>query len=338
MAASGASGARVVVLGATGNVGTSLVSALQEDTGVDSIVAVARRPLGTQHSKVEWRQADVRTTDLVPVFQGADAVVHLAWLIQPSHDEPRMRATNVAGSGRIFAAAAAAGVPTLVYASSVGAYAAGPKDRAVDESWPATGIPRSFYSVHKARVEAMLDRFASEHPQVRVVRLRPGLIFKRGAASEIKRYFLGRLVPSLAIRRGALPVLPAPPGLRVQAVHADDVADAYRRAVLSDVRGAFNIAADPVLGADELAGLLGARPVTVPAGLARAAVSLSWQARLQPTPPGWVDLGLGVPIMDVSRARRELGWMPRRSSLEALDELLEGIPQHAHEATPALRV
>ena len=58
---------------------------------------------------------------------------------------------------------------------------------------------------------------------------------------------------------------PAVPGLRFQAVHADDVADAYRRAVLSDVSGPFNIAADPVIGNAELSRLLDARPVPVPA-------------------------------------------------------------------------
>ena len=86
--------------------------------------------------KVEWRGADVTTSDLRPHFEGADAVVHLAWLIQPGRDKPTLRAVNVDGSARVFRATAEAGVPALVYASSVGAYSPGPKDRTVDESWP----------------------------------------------------------------------------------------------------------------------------------------------------------------------------------------------------------
>ena len=100
------------------------------------------------------------------------------------------------GSARVFRAAADAGVASLVYASSVGAYSPGPKDRRVDESWPANGITSSFYSRHKAAVEKLLDRFEREHPQVRVVRLRPGLIFKREAASGIRRLFAGPFLPS----------------------------------------------------------------------------------------------------------------------------------------------
>jgi nucleoside-diphosphate-sugar epimerase len=57
---------------------------------------------------------------------------------------------------------------------------------------------------------------------------------------------------------------------------------------------------------------------------------------LQASEPGWLDLALGVPVMDTSRAREELGWTPRVSALDALAELLEGIPGRASGDTPAL--
>jgi nucleoside-diphosphate-sugar epimerase len=329
---------RVVVVGATGNVGTSVVSALAADDSVESVLGLARRPRGPAHPKVRWERADVRLTDLAPAFAGADAVVHLAWLLQPSHHEPRMRAVNVDGSGRVFEAAAAAGVRTLVYASSVGAYAAAPSSgRPLDEAWPATGIPSAYYARHKARVEALLDRFEAEHPEMRVVRLRPALIFKREAATAIKRYFVGPLVPPWAIRPGALPALPWPAGLRFQAVHTSDVAQAYRLAVMNDeARGAYNIAADPVIGPSEFGGIVNARIVEVPPGVVRKTLDLSWRARLQATAPGWLDMALGVPVMDTSRARSELGWTPKVSAVDALAELLSGIPVRSTGETPVL--
>src|SRR5688500_1209392 len=118
---------RVVVFGATGNVGTSLLPALVADPAVHEIVGVARRRPGLALPKVTWLAADVTADDLAPVVQGADVVVHLAWLIQPSHDERVLYEANVQGSERVFAAVAAARVPALVYASSVGAYSPGPK-------------------------------------------------------------------------------------------------------------------------------------------------------------------------------------------------------------------
>src|SRR3954463_7005357 len=137
---------RVVVTGATGNVGSSLVRRLASDPQVTSIVGLARRGPARELPKVEGGAADVSRDDLNGPFTGADVVVHLAWLIQPSHRLDVLEATNVAGSKRVFEATARAGAGALVYASSVGAYSPGPKDRAVDESWPTEGVGSSFYS------------------------------------------------------------------------------------------------------------------------------------------------------------------------------------------------
>ena len=327
---------RIVVVGATGNVGTSTVEALAADPAVEQIVGVARRRPGQERTKVEWRQADIRDADLVSLFRGADAVVHLAWLIQPSRDLATVRSVNVDGSRRVFDAVAEAQVPALVYASSVGAYSPGPKDRAVNESWPTGGIRSSFYSRHKAEVERLLDAFEAQQPDVRVVRLRPGLIFKRGAASGIRRLFAGPLLPSPLVRKELIPIVPDVPNLRFQAVHSLDVGEAYRLAATGDARGAFNIAADPVLDPQELGRLLDARPVRVPGAMLRAGALVTWKLRLQPSPPGWVDMALQVPLLDTTRARTELGWTPRHSSGETLLELIEGMHDSAGEPTPPL--
>jgi UDP-glucose 4-epimerase len=328
---------RVVVTGASGNVGTSLLRSLSQEPAVDSVLGLCRRVPKASFPKTEWRAIDVANSPLRPHFQGADAVVHPAWLIQPARDQALVRSVNVDGSARVFAAAAAAGVGTLVYASSVGAYSPGPKNRRVDESWPTTGIPSSFYSRHKAEVERLLDRFEDEHPDTRVVRLRPGLIFKREAASGIRRLFAGPLLPSPLVRPSLLPLLPLPAGLRVQAVHADDVGEAYRLAATDErARGAYNVAADPVLDAGTLGRVLDARPVRVPVRAVRAAADVSWRLRLQPTPAGWLDMGMAVPLLDSGRIRRELGWAPRHSADDALLELLDGIRRRAGAPTPPL--
>jgi UDP-glucose 4-epimerase len=265
-------------------------------------------------------------------------VVHLAWLIQPGRDKQRLYQVNVEGSARVFRAVAAARVPTLVYASSVGAYAPGPKDHRVDESWPTTGIQSSFYARHKAEVERLLDRFEDEHPDTRVVRIRPGLIFKRDAASGIRRLFAGPLLPSFLVQRRLIPVVPAHERLVFQALHSHDAGEAYRLALVNqDARGPYNIAADPVLEPGELARALGARPVPIPRGVLRGGAALAYGLRLQPSEPGWVDMAFSIPIMDTTRARTELGWSPQHSSTDALLDLLDGLRAGAGLDTPPLQ-
>lgn len=327
---------RAVVTGASGNVGTSLLTALANEPQVSEIVGLARRLPKIGFDKTTWRQADVTETALEPLFAGADVVIHLAWLIQPSRDERVTYRVNVEGSARVFDAVARAGVPSLVYASSVGAYAPGPQNAAVDESWPTTGVPSSFYSRHKAATERLLDAFESQHPDVRVVRLRPALIFKRSAATEIRRLFIGPFLPSPLVRPEMLPFLPLPKGLRTQAVHSLDVGEAYRLAIVNPVKGAFNIAAEPVLDVASLGRLLGSRTVELPPRLLRAAATVAWKLRLDPTSPGWLDMGMALPPMDTTRARAKLGWAPRFGAEQAVGELIEGLRKGAGLDTPPL--
>jgi UDP-glucose 4-epimerase len=326
---------RIVVTGATGNVGTALMRVLADDPRMSRITGLARRVPDHAPDRVEWLAADITSAPLREVFEGADAVVHLAWEIQPSHDRARLWRTNVLGSHRVFTAAVAAGVPALIHASSVGVYSPGRSDRPVSEDWPRLGVGSSLYAVHKAETERMLDRIEHGHEGMRVVRMRPALIFSRRAAASIARLFVGPLMPRRLPR--ASPVLPSLMRLRFQAVHSDDVAQAYRAAIVEKAGGAFNIAADPVIGMDDVARVTGARRVSLPAGLARAATALTWRARLQPTSEGWLDMGLGVPVMDSGRARRELGWEPRHDALAALAELIDGLAEGGSADTPALR-
>lgn len=327
---------KVVVIGATGNAGTSVLRSLRREGSVDEIVGVARRRPDVELSKVRWETADIVSDNLDPILEGADAVVHLAWAIQPSRDMQTLGAINVTGSRRVFEAVERSGVPALVYASSVGAYSPGPKDRRVGEEWPVNGIGTSFYSRHKAEVEKLLDAVEARSPSTRVVRLRPGIILKAGASCGIRRLFMGPLMPTTLVKPGRIPVMPNLKGVRTQFVHSHDVGEAYRLAILGDVRGAFNIAADPDLGFEDIARLLRARTVPVPKPLVRGAADLSWRMRLQPSPVGWVDMAVQSPLMDITRAHQQLGWNPEHTAEEALLDFVYGLNRSADLPTPPL--
>ncbi|THA86137.1 NAD-dependent epimerase/dehydratase family protein [Streptomyces sp. A0592] len=319
--------AHVVVVGATGNVGTSVVLALAEDPTVGSVLGLARRLPQWRPPKTRWQAVDVEPggADLAPLFTGADAVIHLAWKFQPTHHPAETWRTNVLGSIRVFEAVAAAGVPALVHASSVGAYSPGPKDRAVDESWPTHGWPQAAYTREKAYLERVLDTYERTHPDIRVVRMRPGFLFKRQSASEQRRIFAGRLLPSRFLRPELLPAVPDLAGLRFQALHTDDAAAAYRAAALLPVRGPFNLAADPPLDAEVLSRILDARRLPMPTAPVRAALAAAWRLHLVPASPDLFDAVLRLPLMDTSRARGELSWEPLHTSVEAVEEFLDGL-------------
>nr|WP_307671610.1 NAD-dependent epimerase/dehydratase family protein [Streptomyces sp. V2I9] len=334
-------GRRVVVTGATGNVGTAVVRALAADPGIGSVLGLARRRPALEIPKVRWDTVDLSRADnedrITALLHGADAVVHLAWRFRPTHDPVVTWRSNVLGSRRVFDSVVRGKVPALVYASSVGAYSPGPKDEpGVDETWPTDGWPDAAYCREKAYLERVLDAFELRHPEVRVVRMRPGFIFKETAAPEQRRIFAGRHAPGPLLRPDLLPFVPDLDGLRFQVLHTDDAAEAYRLAVLRDVRGSFNLAADPVVDAPVLAELLGARIVRLPRALLRTALAGAWHARAVPASPHLFDAVLRVPVMDTDRAHDVLGWRPRRTAEDALTDFLRGVRKGRGESTAPL--
>jgi nucleoside-diphosphate-sugar epimerase len=334
---------RIAITGATGNVGTALLRRFAgEDVEVVGICRRSPEPVAP-YAGVRFEHLDVAGAGalerLTEVLQGVDAVVHTAWLIQPARDPEEMTRVNVTGSRNVVHAALRAGVPHLVHLSSIGAYATHPSDDGrVQESWPATGIPPSQYSREKAFVETQLDDVEREHPELVVTRIRPALVFQRDAGSEIARYFAGGLVPTRAIRRIPLPVLPLPQDLRFQVVHADDLADAIARVVQRVPGGAFNVADEPVLtGADLAAAFKAPRHLPVNRKLLRVAADVTYRAHVHPVQPGWLDLLYGVPVMHTTRAREVLDWKPAHAARDVLTELLDGMREHAGGPTGPLR-
>ncbi len=326
---------RVLVTGATGNLGTSVVAALAADPSVDEIVGLARRIPAWSPPKTRFVAGDVRWADLGDLCRDVDAVVHLAWAFQPTHRPISTWEVNVIGSISVFEAAASARVPSLVYASSVGAYAPGP-GRRVDERWPTHSLPTAAYGREKAYLERYLDGFEARNEAMRVVRIRPSFMFKRESASEQARIFGGPLPPRFLLRPGRLAALPVPTGLRFQALHTDDAADAFRRAAIGEPRGAFNIAADPIIDRGVLADVFGARVVEVPLRVLYPMLAAAWRLHAVPSEPALLQLLLNLPTLDTTRAEQVLGWTPRRTGVEALREMLHGLAERAGMDTPPL--
>lgn len=345
---------KIAVVGASGNVGTAVLRALHRDAEVTELVGISRRvpPQVEPYTDVEWHSIDVTAENaperLADAFAGADAVIHLAWLIYPNHDRELIRRINVAGTEAVLDAVERADVRRVVVASSVGAYSvdaarqevSGPEDtpplRA--EDFPARGVEGSHYSEDKGKVEELLEQFTAAHPDISVARLRPGLIFQDDAASEVQRFFLGASLPVELLDKGSLPVLPLPKKMVTQGVHADDVAQAYLLAAKNPAAtGPFNICADDILHPQDFADILSnGRFIEVPPQVARAGMASAHKSGVLPADPGWLDMGLGVPLMDNARAKSELGWQPATSAKDALASFTRAMIEGAGHPSPSL--
>lgn len=333
---------RIVITGASGNVGTALLRRLARDNNGYDILGIARRqpPPDGIYRSASWLQLDLADPsaedELRNAFRGADCVVHLAWGFQPTRNVRYLDAVGINGTAAVLNAAHAADVPQLLHMSSVGTYAPGRYGHKVDESWSTVGLASSAYSRAKSAAEKLLDEYETRHPDgVGITRMRPGLIVQRDAAAGLRRYTLPAYVDAAWVRW--LPMLPLDRKFSVPLVHADDVADAFVRAIERRVLGPFNLAAESPLRRGDIARVLGARPFHVPANVLGLLVQASWWVRLQPIDRGWLDMAFTVPLLATDRAREALGWKPEWDAAEALTDLIDGMVRGSGTASPVLR-
>ncbi|OBG90598.1 epimerase [Mycobacterium sp. E3251] len=333
---------RIVITGASGNVGTALLRRLVEDGHDYDIVGVSRRqpPLDGVYARADWHQVDLAEPgveiQLHKIFRGAACVVHLAWGFQPTRNTRYLDAVAINGSAAVLSAAHNAKVPHLVHMSSVGSYAPGRYGERVDETWSTAGIRSSAYSRAKSAVEQVLDGYQHRNPDgVGITRMRPGFIMQRDAAMGLRRYTLPAYVDPKWLRW--LPVLPLDRSLSVSIVHAQDVAEACVKAIEHCALGPFNLAAEPPLCREDIVRALRARPIHVPSTVLGLLAEASWRARLQPIDRGWIDMAFSLPLLDTERARDVLGWSPRWSSAEALGDLIDGFLDESGTQSPVLR-
>jgi nucleoside-diphosphate-sugar epimerase len=321
-------GLTVAVTGPTGTFGSGLVPLLQADDRIRRIVGIARRPFDPAErgwTKMTYRQGDVREPDaLRTAFEGADVVVHLAFLITGNASRQTTRAVNVDGTLNVFRAAADAGAGRFVYASSVAAYGwHSDNPDLISEDWPVRPAARLFYAKEKAELEDLLEAEAARHPRLALYLVRPPLVLGPQAVGA-KDVLPGPLAPLGRRlfgqpRRLPVPVLAFVPQFRLQFVHQDDVGQALLLCVLgAGPPGAYNIAGDGVLTAADVAREFGAIPVPLPSAPAQLAARAV--ARLPFLPPvgEWIEAATRPSIMDTARAKQQLGWKPRYTGLEAL--------------------
>jgi nucleoside-diphosphate-sugar epimerase len=325
----------VAVTGPTGTFGFGLIPLLEADARIGRIVGIARRPFDpAAHgwAKMTYRRGDVRDPDaLRDAFAGADVVVHLAFMITGTASRRTIREINVEGTLNAIRAAAAAGARRFVYASSVAAYGFhADNPAALTEEWPVRPATHLFYAQEKAEIERRLVTEAATHPGLELYLLRPPIVLGPNAVGA-KALLPGPLAPLARGMVGGLRRLPLAlpafvPALPLQLVHERDVGQALLLSVVgAGPPGAYNIAGDGVLSSADVARELGLRPLPVPNGLVQAGARALAGLPFAPPLAEWAEAASRPLVMDTAKAKRELGWEPRYSALEALRDTLDGV-------------
>jgi UDP-glucose 4-epimerase len=326
-------GLTVAVTGPTGDLGLSIVDALERSRAVKRIIGMARRPFDPGERgwrKTEYRQGDV--TDAASVgdlVKDAHVVVHLAFAILSASDATHD--LNVEGSRRVFEEAVKAGTERICYASSVAAY--GFHDENPDwltEDVPARGSREHPYSRQKAEVEQVLAATLLNRRRTIAYVFRPCIVAgpeARTMLQEIPYFRLGEAMPDVVLRLlsslpALKPVIPDP-GARFQLVHSEDVA----RAFVAGVRGVgepgpYNLAGGGTLTFSHLASALGWYSVPIPKLAVEATAEVAGRLPMVPESVGWLHSVRKPVLMKTDRAKTQLKWRPQHTARRTMEAMV----------------
>ncbi|MDQ1518234.1 MAG: hypothetical protein QOE80_4064 [Actinomycetota bacterium] len=304
----------VLITGVSGFLGQAVLRRLAGSPTVGRVVGLDVREPGFRPRELQFHLVDVAGSDLRPLFEGADVLVHLAGVHDAIPDEELMARVNVGGTRRVLEAAASAGVSKVVLVSSAAVYGAWPNNPVpLTEDAPLRPNPGFPLGVHKAELERLLAEWSLARPAVTTTVLRPAFVLGARADHAIARLIRAR-VP-LAVGGSTAPV---------QFVHEDDATEAIALAVERDLPGVYNVAADGWLSREELRALLGRKvqPSIGPELMERALRRL-FRAGLVDVPPSEMPYLLHPWVVAVDRLRAE-GWTPQYTNEETVLACLSG--------------
>jgi UDP-glucose 4-epimerase len=315
---------RYLITGGSGYIGTRLVDVLarREDTE-KIVVADVVPPRGGYRPRTEFERVDVRDRAAVHAAlkrANPDVLVHLAFILSPSHDEALMYEVDVNGTHNVLEAAADVGIGQVLVATSAVAYGAFPDNpEPITEDHPVRGVARFSYARDKTESDRIVQLWALQHPDVVTTIVRPCIVYGPNVDNYLVRLWTDQ--PFTA----DVGNLDHP----TQFVHEDDVVEAISRLLLGRHAGQFNLSPDGVMTRRECAEVLGRTIRKLPLWLYRALGQLSWRVRLVEAPAGGIDFELYPWILSNEKLKQTLGWTPRYTSRETFE-----IAMRAHGKLP----
>ena len=307
---------RYVITGGSGYIGSRLVELLSRRHETESIVICDVRPPRVNRPRAEFVKLDVRDRKAVRATlerTRADALVHLAFVVDPIHDEVLMYDIDVNGTHNVLEAVAAAGTPQVLVTSSAVAYGAFPDNPVpLTEADPVRGVASYSYARDKTESDRICQLWAERHPDRAMTIVRPCMVLGPNVDNSLVRVWTK-----------------APMWFDVgnmkndqQFVHEDDVVEAISKLLDGKHAGAYNLAGDGLMTLRECAELIDLPIRKIPLKALRALAKASWTARLAEAPAGQIEFALHPWIISNSKVKETLGWRPRFSSREAFEETM----------------
>jgi UDP-glucose 4-epimerase len=307
---------RILITGSSGYYGRAVVKAIRARWPAAVTLGLDMIPPRTDPPD-DFQSCDI-TSDAVSHLAAAfkpDTMIHLAYVVNPTHDDRRMHEVNVGGTRNFLAAAAAVQPARIMVSSSATAYGAWPDNPVpMTEDQPLRARTDLRYAADKTQIESLLAEFRTKHPGITTAWTRPCMIYGPGMSNFMTTLFT--VSPLLTLPGGDDPPM--------QFVHLEDVADATLEILATGVTGPFNVAPEDWFTIRELAKMSGRLTIPVPFWLCKSVTACWWTCRLPifRFPPALWNFIRYPWVLSPARLLRETGFRFRYSSRDVVRQLL----------------
>lgn len=307
---------RVAITGAAGYFGRKIIERLDKNDEIEKILGISRREFNHKFKKMDYYRMDVRDVNLKNLFKkySIDAVIHLAFVLNPIHNENEMHDININGFKNVLNATKHANAKKIIVTSSTMVYGAWQDNPEflIEES-PLRGHKRYYYNKDKIEVEKISREFAEKNKKIKLTILRPCLVL-----GPTVNHFYSRLLN--------WPFLPLVDGLNpdMQFVHEDDVARAYEIFLMNDIEGVFNITGNGTMKWKKIVETAKKKAVSLPSFILYPILSFLWKLRLTEVPPDILDFVKYRWVASNEKAKKEANFIPNYTTEETFRSFLDG--------------
>ena len=309
---------RLAITGSSGYLGKLVVSSLEDESQLEYILGLDIVDTPYRSEKFGHLSVDTRNPQLAQLLREnrIDTLLHLAWIFNPIHSSRTAYDVDVNGTKNVLESCRDAGVEHIVLLGSTTAYGAHPDnpDWLTEES-PIRGNRDFAYSRHKALVEDFCDGFEKDNPQLALTRLRGCIVLGKNVDNFLKTLILMRGLRH-AIIRNCYP--------QMQFLHEDDTVSLLKLVLLQRPRGVYNVAPDDTVALNDIPWITDNPVLEYPYWLLRPLTGLLWSLRKLPVPASYLSFIRYRWTASNQKLKRELGWSPQHSSIEALETLITG--------------
>lgn len=315
----------VLVTGVTRVIGSCLAGRLAAHPGVDRVIGVdAALPEPAARARMgaaDFARVDIRNPLVARVIEaaGVDTVVHASASSTPASSAARTMAKemNVLGTMQLLAACQRSeSVRNLIVRSTGAVYGASSRDPAIfTEDMSARSVPSSGPGRDAIDIEAYVRGFGRRRPDVRIAVPRFAEIVGPTVVTPLTRYFsLSPAVP-MVLGRDA----------RLQFVHEQDAIGLLEHLALGSFAGTVNAAGDGTITLAQAIHRAGRIPLPVPS------IGLDPLSRVMRTlhvggfSPGQVKVLSAGRVMDTTRLRERVGFIPTFTTMQAFDDFAAGL-------------